>query len=165
MPTWLATSQVAWENTARTVFDAMVPFPISDIYWALAASKGASTMWHMDTCGLSTAVHCTYGKKLWIFRRQHRDSACTFGHLLGDNFDLERGYDDSEAILLDNSITMYAFILYISFISHSFEQNCSSGSPSFRVYCRAVCCGRVTFFQHCHPHLVARLLDSYLCMQ
>ena len=73
----------------------------------------------MDACGLSTALHCTYGRKLLIFRRENTDSSHTFGHLLGDEFDLEAGYDDSEAILLDNSSTMYAFsCLLCIFLTH-----------------------------------------------
>ena len=106
MPNWIATSQIAWDNTANTVFNVDVPFPISHVYWSLAATAGTSTYWHKDACGLATAIHCKFGKKVWIFRRRDTTRDSSFGHILSDKFDLEGPQKNAEAILLDNTMTM-----------------------------------------------------------
>ena len=106
IPSWIATCQVAWENTANTVFNTEVRFPMSDIYWSVAATAGASTFWHKDACGLATAVHCNFGQKVWLFRRRDQSRDCQLGHILSDSFHPEGPLEGSEAIVLDNRTTM-----------------------------------------------------------
>lgn len=106
MPWWLASCQAAWENTSRTVFDVNTFQPLAHIYWGLAATTGASTVWHMDACGLATAIHCSFGKKLWIVRKRDEFDDATLGHLMDEKYDLEAGQEHSEAILLDNTMTL-----------------------------------------------------------
>lgn len=105
MPSWLASCQVAWDNTSRTIFDVSASQPISHIFWGLAGTKGAATFWHMDASGLATAIHCTSGKKLWIVRKRSQDNDSSVGHYLS-SFDQESGQKDSEAIIIDNSMTL-----------------------------------------------------------
>ena len=109
MPSWAATCQAAWDNTARTIFNPDVSLPISHIYWSEASTTGASTFWRKYTCGLATSVHCKFGQKVWIFGRRDASRDAKMGHILSDRFEPDGPQPHSEAIILDNTMTMSVF--------------------------------------------------------
>ena len=55
------TDLVAWEMVSR-----VIPPPIGDIQWGLAATAGARTWFHMDSNGFNTFIDVKCGYKAWM---------------------------------------------------------------------------------------------------
>jgi len=73
-PSAFSSEVEAWELTERMKFCPVeARFPVGDMRWGLAATRGARHWMHIDADGLGTFLDTKAGTKLWIL----------FGHCTG----------------------------------------------------------------------------------
>ncbi|KAF8190141.1 hypothetical protein BJ912DRAFT_925766 [Pholiota molesta] len=62
----LSSDLVAWEATRSRKMSRDEDFPTRNMRWFLAATKGATHMWHIDSDGAGTIIGADNGSKCWI---------------------------------------------------------------------------------------------------
>lgn len=62
----LSSDLAAWEATSWRKMSENEEFPVRHMRWFLAATKGATHNWHIDSNGTATIVESDNGPKIWI---------------------------------------------------------------------------------------------------
>lgn len=120
-PETIATDILAFNKTLDDPYcKRTTAFPVSDMYWALAATDHSFHFFHIDTDGLGTLIAPKTGKKHWILARPKagRSFAQTDIYVDGKYAIDEMNMDiwDVEAILLTPGMCLYVTIVPFSCI-------------------------------------------------